>query len=162
KQKTSYETTRAVYEERLQKVHEEVRELSRLESKLIEVKQLKMQMEKAWEDAQAKLQHAKEKQTKATSNVDHANKQLMETKERRDNAEQQSSQCLVNPSTSTLHEERRAKTSTGEPQRRKEDQHTASQRRKPIQPPGQEFTPSEAERKRLDLPALADQLTELN
>src|SRR5699024_2089552 len=62
KQKTSYETTRAVYEERLQKVPEEVRELSRLESKLIEVKQLKMKMEKAWEDAQAKLQHAKEEQ----------------------------------------------------------------------------------------------------
>lgn len=161
KQKTSYETTRAVYEERLQKVPEEVRELSRLESKLIEVKQLKMKMEKAWEDAQAKLQHAKEEQTKATSNVDHANKQLMETKEKRKKAEQQFIEWLVNSSFSTVDEYRRAKMSTGERQRLKEDIQTYSQRRKTVQQQVQELKQSLADRKRVDLAALEEQLAEL-
>src|SRR5699024_11666321 len=90
-------------------------------SEPIEVKQLKMKMEKAWEDAQTKLQHAKEEQTTATSNVDHANKQLMETKEKRKKAEQQFIEWLVNSSFSTVDEYRRAKMSTGERQRLKED-----------------------------------------
>lgn len=93
-QKSSYQTAKAVYDERLRNIPEEVRVLSNLEKQIKETKDLKLRLEKAWEEAQTRLQQAREGLTKATSNMTHANKQLEETRAKRGKAEAQFKEAL--------------------------------------------------------------------
>lgn len=86
---TAYEKEYAVHQEKIQKIPEDMRVLSVLEQKIAETNKRKVQMEQAWEDAQAKLQQANDEQTKATANLTHASKQLEETKVKRNKTEQQ-------------------------------------------------------------------------
>ncbi|OZU89664.1 exonuclease [Virgibacillus indicus] len=83
----TYQTSQAVYQERLKNIPEEARVLAELERQISETKEQKVKLEKAWEEVQKMLQKAKEEQTKAASDEVHANKQLLETKEKRESAE---------------------------------------------------------------------------
>lgn len=160
-QKTSYETARAVYEERLQKIPEEVRDSTRLEQKITETKQLKIKMEQAWENAQAKRQTVKEEQTKAASNVVHANKQLLDATSKREKAEQKFNEALIQASFSTVDEYKEAKMPNHDQQRLKEDILTFTQRRATLQQHVQELKQSLKDQQRVDLKGLEQELDEL-
>ncbi|TFJ92510.1 SbcC/MukB-like Walker B domain-containing protein [Lentibacillus salicampi] len=86
-QHTSYEKAKAVYDERLRNIPEEVRVLAELEKQIKQTTEQKSQLEKAWEDAQVKLQQAKEEQAKATAEKANAEKQLAETSNKREKSE---------------------------------------------------------------------------
>ncbi|SHF93406.1 AAA family ATPase [Ornithinibacillus halophilus] len=85
--RTKYQTDKAVYEERLRNIPEEVQVLETLEKEISETEKMKLKLEKAWEVAQRQLQEAKEELTKAESNVLHAQKQVGEAKENREKAD---------------------------------------------------------------------------
>ncbi|WP_062106796.1 AAA family ATPase [Bacillus niameyensis] len=86
KQKTAFETARAVYEDRLHQIPEEVRVLADLENEIAETEKNKLNLEMAWEQAQKDLQKAQENRTKALANLEHANKLLEETTEKKEAA----------------------------------------------------------------------------
>ncbi|MFD1360107.1 AAA family ATPase [Lentibacillus salinarum] len=86
-QKTSYETAKAVYDERVSHIPEEVRVLSELEKQINETSNHKSRLEKMWENAQTRLQQAKEEQTKAAANLTNAETQRSETNSKREKAE---------------------------------------------------------------------------
>ena len=88
-QSKRFETEKAVFQDRLTKIPEEVRVLSELEKKIKETEQEKRRLEQKWETAQQNLQQAKEKQTKAVMHLTNATKQLAETKTKREDAEKQ-------------------------------------------------------------------------
>ncbi|RLL45117.1 SMC family ATPase [Oceanobacillus piezotolerans] len=73
-----YRSRIAVYHDRLEKIPEEMRDLTKLEKKINQKAEEKEMLEKAWENVQKHLQEAKEAKTKAASNVEFANKQLDE------------------------------------------------------------------------------------
>ncbi|MRH42518.1 AAA family ATPase [Aquibacillus halophilus] len=93
--KSSYDTKRATYQERIQSIPEEIRILSELEKQIDTTKSLKLSLEKAWEEAQQKLQQAKEEHTNAKSNLVHAKKQVEETKEKTDASQISFDQALA-------------------------------------------------------------------
>ncbi|MFD1848542.1 AAA family ATPase [Oceanobacillus bengalensis] len=85
--KAAYEKYEAIYVDRISKIPEEIRELTILEKEINLTNSYKLKLEKAWEEAQSALGQAKEEKTKADSNLGHAEKQLEETKEKREVAE---------------------------------------------------------------------------
>ncbi|MFC4560111.1 AAA family ATPase [Virgibacillus kekensis] len=85
-QKLEYRSSKAVYDDILTKTPEEVRVLAELEKQISETDTRKQQLDKSWEVAQETLQKKKEAETKATSDLEHARKQLNETKEKLENA----------------------------------------------------------------------------
>ncbi|WP_407269888.1 AAA family ATPase [Radiobacillus sp. PE A8.2] len=93
-----YEKTKAVYQEKIDVIPEELRSLSELEQQIAQTKQLKLDMEKAWESAQKQLQHARDTYTKATSNSQHAKDQLQESVSKTEKAEQAFKQALTKSS----------------------------------------------------------------
>ncbi|RKQ30776.1 AAA family ATPase [Oceanobacillus halophilus] len=86
-QKTSYETTKARYEERVSKIPESVQDLTILEKEIHETVELYKRLEKNWENAQKLLEKAKEENTKAATNLENKEQQLNETQTRREKAE---------------------------------------------------------------------------
>src|SRR5690625_4272000 len=93
-QSKRFETEKAVFQDRLTKIPEEVRILSELEKKIKETEQEKRRLERNWETAQQHLQQAKEKQTKAVMQLTNTTKQLEETKTKREDAEKQFTEAL--------------------------------------------------------------------
>lgn len=92
--KTLYETEKAVFQDRLIKIPEEVQVLSELEKKISETDRKKLSLEKSWEDAQQNLQLAKEHQTKAVIHFKNAMNQQEETKLKRKDVEKQFTEAL--------------------------------------------------------------------
>src|SRR5690625_146840 len=93
-QSRRFETEKAVFQDRLTKIPEEVRILSELEKKIKETEQEKRRLERNWETAQQHLQQAKEKQTKAVMQLTNTTKQWEETKTKREDAEKQFTEAL--------------------------------------------------------------------
>ncbi|MCC3359117.1 AAA family ATPase [Bacillus sp. REN16] len=100
-QNTSYETKKAVYEEQLSRIPEDVRNLGVLQQKIAETEALKKTLETAWETAQKQLQVTKEEVAKATANETNAESQLHESKMKKDNAEKQFLEALQQAEFST-------------------------------------------------------------
>ncbi|MGX9929892.1 AAA family ATPase [Virgibacillus salarius] len=88
-QVASYRTAHAVYQERIQKIPQDVRTLSELEKKIEVKEEQRKELEERWEQIQQKLLQEKEELTKSESDVSHASNQLQETKIRRENADKQ-------------------------------------------------------------------------
>jgi exonuclease SbcC len=86
---TAFQSTKAVYQEQLGRIPEELRNLAALEEKIAETAALKMKLEQAWEAAQKILQEAKEADTKGKTNLENAYLQLKESSEKKAKAEQQ-------------------------------------------------------------------------
>src|SRR5699024_2296849 len=85
----AYEREKAVFDDRVQKVPEDVRVLSVLNEKIKQTETTKKMMEQAWELVQKQLQTAEQNLTKAETNVTNAQKQVKESAKKLQEAEQQ-------------------------------------------------------------------------
>ena len=88
-QNTAYEAKKAVYIEQVNRIPEEIRTLVELNKKIAETQSLKNKLEKAWEEAQKQLHQAREAATKASVNVSSMKEQLVESRLKKENSEQQ-------------------------------------------------------------------------
>ncbi|WP_449355301.1 AAA family ATPase [Virgibacillus natechei] len=155
------EKEHAVYQERIQRIPEEVRILSVLEEKIKETEKAKKQLEKAWEDAQTKLQQAKEEQTKATSNFSHANKQLEETKVKRQRCDQQFIDALTHAAFDSEQAYQQAKMEEKDQQQLKNDIEFFNQNRSTLKEQVTELKDALKDKQHVDLRVLQDQLNTL-
>lgn len=94
-QNTDLEKKKAIYDERIKPIPEEIRILAVLEQKISETERMKVQLEQAWEAAQKHLQQAKDEETKAVANVANAKTQLEESISKKERAEKQFLDALV-------------------------------------------------------------------
>lgn len=111
---TTFEADKAVYQEQLQRIPDEVRNLTALEKKIAEIEARKIKLEQAWEEAQKTLQNAKEEETKAQINYVNAQQQLTESKERKARAEKQFHEALQKAGFTAEKDYREAKVSEDE------------------------------------------------
>ncbi|MEN1970421.1 SMC family ATPase [Lentibacillus sp. N15] len=159
--KTAYEKAHAVYQHQLQQIPEEVQVLTELNKQIKETDKWKLQLEQAWETAQKQLQQAKEIQTKATSNLEHANKQLAETTAKRAQAEQRFREVLDKSGFSTEETYTLAKL----PEQKRQDLRQVIEQFKQnlsiTKQQVQELQVSLKDKKKVDLDALQEQLTTL-
>lgn len=91
---TAFASAKAVYQEQLGRIPEELRNLAALEEKIAETASSKSKLEQAWEAAQKMLHEAKEEETKAKTNLENALLQLKESSEKKAKAEQQFIEAL--------------------------------------------------------------------
>lgn len=159
--RTAYKTALAVYEERLRNIPQEVRVLSELEKKINETKDLKLKLEKMWEDAQSTFQRAKEEQTRAISDETHAQKQLDEIKDKRNKAVKQFHKALENANFDSEDSYHQAKMSVADQQALKEDMKRFDQQLTTLKQQVEEIRGSLKEKTSVDLNALQDQLQSL-
>lgn len=82
----TYETGKAVYEDKLQSIPHEVRVLSQLEKQIYETQQRKTAFENVWKDVQLQLQEAREQHSSSVLTVTHTETALTETKSKQDKA----------------------------------------------------------------------------
>ncbi|MBY7144344.1 SMC family ATPase [Virgibacillus sp. NKC19-3] len=159
--KTTYEKEQAVYQERMQNIPEEVRVLTVLEQKIKEAQERKTQMEKAWEDAQTKLQQAKEEQTKVASNLVHVSRQVEETKAKRQKADQQFTHMLIDASFDGEQVYQQAKMREEDWQQLKDDIELFNQNRSTLQEQVTELKAALKDKHYVDLQGLQEQLNAL-
>lgn len=119
--RTDYKSAHAVYQDRLQNIPEDVQVLTVLEKQIQEAKNIKEKLEKAFEDAQQKLQQAKEAHTKAISNFEHVKQQLAETQAKKEQAEKHFTDQLANENFTSEAVYQQAKLTGSERQKLKED-----------------------------------------
>ena len=89
KQNTAFQADRAVYSVQLERIPEELRELTVLQEEIRELKAVKDALAKAWETAQEQLQTAKNEETRAKTNLENATLQLRENRTKKEKVEQQ-------------------------------------------------------------------------
>ncbi|HEU5139564.1 MAG TPA: SMC family ATPase [Bacillales bacterium] len=80
--RTAFQTQKALYDQSLQPIPEELRSLERLEQRLQEMQGVKQRLEQQWKDVQERLQQAKERAATAKANVANAEKQQLEASEK--------------------------------------------------------------------------------
>lgn len=90
----AFETQKAVYQEQLKRVPEELRNLFELKNKIAEIQAYKKALEQAWKTAQEQLQAAQSAQVKAKANWENAGGQLNESIEKKEKAERQFIEAL--------------------------------------------------------------------
>ncbi|PAV28867.1 exonuclease [Virgibacillus profundi] len=159
--RTSYETSRALYKEKLNNVPKEVRVLSELEKQISETKALKLKLEKAWDEAQTMFQQAKEEQTRAASNLEHAKNQLEETKAKHEKAENQFKDALRNASFESEESYHQAKMSEADREKWKDEIRKFNQHLSALTQQVNELRDALKEKKRIDLTVLQQELKEL-
>jgi exonuclease SbcC len=93
-EKSAYETAKAVFEQGLSAIPEEVRVLSVLQEKISGTTAKKDELEKLWEKAQQELQKAKDQFTTAALNTGHTKTTAEEIAEKKEKAEQQFKEAL--------------------------------------------------------------------
>ncbi len=83
------ENTKALYTERIRTIPKELRVLGQLEAQIEKTNKEKITLDNAWEQVQQELQKIKiqEQKTKATTNLEYAEKQRVETKAKREKME---------------------------------------------------------------------------
>ncbi|WKA51393.1 SMC family ATPase [Planococcus liqunii] len=91
---SAYGTAKAVFEQGLLAIPEEVRVLSVLEEKISEAEAEKRKLERLWESIQQELQRAKEQFTAASVSAKHAATTAEEIAQKKENAQQQWSDAL--------------------------------------------------------------------
>ncbi|MFC2949367.1 AAA family ATPase [Virgibacillus sediminis] len=158
---TAYQTEKAVYKDRLQKIPEEIRTLSVLEKKLAETEKAKTEMEQAWERVQTELQQAKEQQTKAASNLEHAKRQAKEAEEKRIQAVSQFEDELKRVGFEAVEAYQQAKLSTAEREQLSKDIEQFKQNRTTLEQQVNELKESLKDKSRVDLTDMKEQLESL-
>lgn len=91
---TTFEANKAVYQEQLRKIPEDLQKLSVLEREIAVTEAKQKDLEKAWELIQKQLQSSREELAKAQVNLDNAKQQLSESTLKRDKSEQQFNEML--------------------------------------------------------------------
>lgn len=114
-----YQTALVRYEERLNRVPEDVRNLTVLENEIEKMAKHKQYLEESWELAQKQLEQAKEEDTKSDSNLHYAIKQLEETKLKKEKAKKEFKTKLEEAAFTSLEEFKHAKMSQVEQQKLK-------------------------------------------
>ncbi|GGA79995.1 AAA family ATPase [Ornithinibacillus halotolerans] len=158
---TAYQTTKAVYKERLGRVPVEVRALSELEKQIRESENQKMLLEKAWEEAQKAFQTAKDEMTKAESNLGHATKQLAETKAKLEHADEEFQAALTKAGFSSEEVYKEAKLSEGERQTLKEGIRQFNEKIGTLKQQLLEIKEELKDKQKVDLSELKEQVSEL-
>lgn len=158
---TSYESKKAVYEERLRNIPDEVKVLTELEKQLKETREMKVKLEKEWEQAQSGLQKAKEEQTSVTANRTHAKTQLNETNKKRQLAENQFHEAMLNAGFESIEVYREAKMSPPDQQILKNEIDQFKQSLSTLTEQVADLKEVLKEKSRIDLTALKQQLDEL-
>ncbi|MFD1040160.1 AAA family ATPase [Virgibacillus byunsanensis] len=159
--KMTYQTSKAVYDERLRNIPEEVRVLSNLEKEINETEALKLRLEKAWDEAQKNLQQANELQTKAASDLSHAKKQLDETKEKKAKSDNQFKAELKNASFESEESYQQAKMPAAARQELKEDIQQYNENLSTKKQQGDELKVTLKDKSRVDLTLLQQDLLSL-
>lgn len=83
----TYETSKAIFEDKLQSIPVEVRVLSELEQQIHQTNERKTELEQAWITVQQTLQEAKEQVASSALTVTHSQKMVDETKVKRQKAD---------------------------------------------------------------------------
>ncbi len=87
--KTLFVKEKAIYDEKVGRIPEEIRNLAALQQKIMEAQKRKEKLERDWEAAQIQLQNTKEEETKASAFCASANTQLKESTEKKERSETQ-------------------------------------------------------------------------
>ncbi|RDW19380.1 AAA family ATPase [Oceanobacillus chungangensis] len=159
--KTTYKSDVAVYEDRIKKIPEEVRVLAELEKQISEKHVLKLAMQKAWEEAQANYQKAKEEQTRIVADLSNAMKQLQETKEKRERSENQFKEALTNAKFESVDAYSQAKLPEEEQQKWKDAIKQFNQLLTTLMQQVNELKDSLKEKTKIDLTTLEQELAQL-
>src|SRR5699024_4689306 len=159
--KLSLTKEQAVFEERLREVPEEVRVLAELDKQISAgEKQIKI-LEHAWEKAQNDLQIAKDEQTSAISNENHAQKQLKETISKREESDKAFLQALEDASFPTFESYQEAKMDVHDRQALKKEIETFRQSLLILKQEVDQLTKELRDEPHTDLQALETELEQL-
>ncbi|HLS07928.1 SbcC/MukB-like Walker B domain-containing protein, partial [Lentibacillus sp.] len=157
----AYEKEKAVYDERLRNIPEEVRILSELEKQIKQTSDLKAQLEKTWEDAQVKLQEAKDEQTKATADLTNKRKQLDDISSKREKAVAEFKAALTNAGFESEEAYQQAKIPLAEREKLKESIQTFNENRSALTQVVNDLRASLKDKQKIDLAAIQTQLDQL-
>lgn len=160
-QRTGYQSKKAVYDNILENIPEEVRVLKQLNKQIEETNRQKQELEQAWEEAQKSLQEKKEARTRTASSLEHAERQLEEAREKLDKAMQQFIERITMEGFQSEEAYRAAKMPESE---RKQEKEAIRQFRENLSAKMQTVKDLQAElqeKERTDLTALAEQLQNL-
>lgn len=160
-QKSAFESSEAVHEEKLRSIPKDVRVLANLEQQIKETTAHKSKLEKAWDAAQQTLQKRRDEQTKAASDMISAKKQLAETKVKREQYEKQFSEALANAGFAMENAYQQAKLPESGRQKLKEDIHVFNQGLATLKHNVSELKESLQGKVKVDLSELQQQLTKL-
>ncbi|AIF44311.1 AAA family ATPase [Virgibacillus sp. SK37] len=156
-----YNTTYAVYQERIGKIPEQIRQLSELRQAITEAEKKKEKMEEAWDKVQRELQKAKEEQTKVNTDLIHATNQLEETKRKQLDAEREWNNALDQAGFIDTKAYEEAKMSEIARKEAKREIEEYKQKRVTLQYRVDELKAALKDKKQLDLSLLEAQLQEL-
>lgn len=159
KQETLFVREKAIYDEKIGRIPEEIRNLAALQRKIAEAQTRKEKLEKEWESAQKQLQHSKEEETKTSAYYSSAQTQLHESSEKKDRSETQFASQLQEAQFASEEEYLSAKMSDNERQQLKA---SIEDFKKTIETLKQQITELQEELKdktKADLDLLTDELT---
>ena len=160
-QYTFFETQKAVFQEQISHIPEDMRNLSALEQKIVETIAIKMKLEQAWEKAQKQLQLSKEGLTAATANLINANNQLEESRIKKEKSELQFMDILHQAQFETEEMYRQAKMSERDRQQLKEEIEKFNQNLAALKEMIKELQEALKGKMKVDLAAIKSQLDEL-
>ncbi|MEH7111154.1 AAA family ATPase [Neobacillus niacini] len=86
---TAFVKEKAIYDEKISRIPEEIRNLTALQEKITEAQHQKEKLERDWETAQKQLQITKEEETKTSAYFVSAHTQLQESTEKKERSEAQ-------------------------------------------------------------------------
>ena len=84
---STYEKSKAIFEDKLQSIPTEVRVLSQLEQQIRETTERKIKLENAWKAVQQQLQEAREQHSSSMLTIAHTEQALQETKAKQEKAD---------------------------------------------------------------------------
>ncbi|MYL58935.1 SMC family ATPase, partial [Virgibacillus halodenitrificans] len=156
-----YNTTYAVYRERIGKIPEQIRQLFELKQAITETTKKKEEMEEVWEKVQRELQKSKEEQTKVNTDLIHATNQLEETKRKQLDAEREWNNALDQAGFMNTKAYEEAKMSDIAREEAKQEIEEYNQKRVTLQFRVDELKTALKNKKQLNLSLLETQLQEL-
>ena len=84
---STYEKSKAIYEDKLQSIPNEVRVLSQLQQQIRETTERRINLENAWKAVQQQRQEAREQHSSSVLTITHTEQALQETKAKQDKAD---------------------------------------------------------------------------
>lgn len=158
---TTYENEKAVCHEKIQKIPEQLQNLSALQKKLEQLKQKKSTMEKAWEAVQKALQREKDEYAKTVANSESKQSQLTEIKVKHEQANKTFQDAMIKEGFSDEKAYHDAKRTEEERKRWKDEIDQYYQNREMLKKRTMELEKTLENKQRVDLLAMEEQLAAL-
>lgn len=155
---TAFEANKAVYQEQLNRIPEDLQKLSVLELEITKTEAKQRDLEIAWELVQKQLQSSREELAKAQVNLDNAKQQLSEVTLKREKAEQQFYEMLQQAQFVDEVQYRKSKLSEVEQKQLKQEIDTYYSHIAVLQQQIKELHDSLADKKKVDLVELKNDL----